>query len=188
MAGAAADLRAAFAGVGWPISDARGTMVNLMAMGDGWDATTGLTATRMSPLSGAGRFRGHWPSSANMVGPWRWGWHAFSIAQGQTVTWTVWDAGPEFNTLNEWKWATYWDEPDLNNVADIDFYVYDTCPPGGGPPVFVAGDSGYSLRTHMRLNASQIRGRCLEMRAYGFSVPAGGRVVYTADFFHSGTP
>jgi hypothetical protein len=188
MAGAAVDLRAAFAAIGWPYTDARGTMVNLLAMGDSWDATTGATITRMSTLSGAGRFRGHYPSSANLVAPWGWGWHAFNIAQGQTVTWTVWDAGPESSALNEWKWATYWDEPDLQNVADIDFYVYDTCPAGGGAPVLVAYDSGYSLRAHMKLTASQIRGRCLEMRAYGYAVPANGRVVYTADFFHSGTP
>lgn len=188
LSGAAISLRHAFQALGWSYTNSRALMVNLLMYGDAWDAVSGGTVQRLSEVSGAGRLRARFPSSASLTAPWGWGWHSFTIAQGQTVTWPVWDTGPESTALTEWKWAALWDEPDLQNVADIDFYVYNTCPSGGGAPVLVASDVGYSLRTHMRLSQSQIGGRCLEMRAYGYKVPAAGRTVYTADFFHSSTP
>lgn len=94
--------------------------------------------------------------------------------------------GASHSLIRQWKWATFWLEPNLDAVADIDFKVVDTCPPGGGPPQIVAWDTSYNLRSHFVLTQSQISGRCLEMQAIGFNVPSGGRVVWSADYYHSG--
>ncbi len=51
--------------------------------------------------------------------------------------------------------------------------------------MWLAGQSDDDLRNRIRLAGSQVQGRCLEMRAYGYNVPAGGRFVYASDSFHS---
>jgi hypothetical protein len=48
--------------------------------------------------------------------------------------------------------------------------------------------SGYDYRNRIRLAASEVGGKCLEMRVYGYNVPPGGRVIYMSDMFHSGEP
>ncbi|MCC6900735.1 MAG: hypothetical protein IT377_17275 [Polyangiaceae bacterium] len=186
VAGAVGALRNSFQAVGWPTQYAEGLMVNMLALGDGWDADTGQKRNvYMSNLSGAGRIRMHWPSAQNLTSPWGWGWRSFTIHQGETVKWPVWDSGPESSAVQQWKWAAFWMESDLNNVADIDFQVVNTCPPGGGTTP-VRGDASRSLRSHFMLLQSEISGRCLEMQAYGYYVPPEGRVVWSADYFHSG--
>jgi hypothetical protein len=87
--------------------------------------------------------------------------------------------------VTQWKWAALWFEPDLQNVANIDFYVYDLCPPSGGIQL-VAADESFDLRMRMNLPQSEISGRCLQMYAYGRSVPSGGREFWSADYYHSG--
>ena len=57
------------------------------------------------------------------------------------------------------------------------------CAPG---VAVVASDLGYDIRSRFRLNQGQITGKCLRMRAHGFSVPPGGATFYAADYFHSG--
>lgn len=71
-------------------------------------------------------------------------------------------------------------------MADIDFYVYDTCPPGGGEKL-VAADVSDDLRMRMNLQQGKISGRCLEMRAYARYVPSV-TYLWSADYFHSGDP
>lgn len=186
---AAGLLRNAFGRMGWTTTDAKALMVNMLVMGDGFDADNPGTELRntISNRSGTGRLRLQRAQSDSMAGPWGWGWRAFTINEGETVRWTVWDAGPEPAEVRQWKWAVTWSEPDMNNVADIDFSVIDTCPPGGGEAT-ITGDAGYGLRSRFNLLQGDISGRCLVMEARGFRVPAGGRVVYSADYFHSGDP
>jgi hypothetical protein len=189
VAGAAGLMRNALNALGWPGNNARILMPMMLLQGDGWNGgnpgfemTSGISST-----SGYGRVRMHWPQNEYFGGPWAWQWRYFTINQGETVSWPVW--GTTVSAVaREWKWALTWFEDDLNNVADIDISVWDTCPPGGGAPVYLAGQSDYDLRNRIRLTGAQIQGRCLQLRAYGFNVPAGGRVVYTTDYYHSDDP
>ena len=188
VTGAVAGLLDAFHDIGWTTTNKKALLVNMLLMTDHWDAITNSYRTvALSNLSGAGRLRMHYPSSDDLVAPWGWGWRSFTINQGETVAWTVGDSGPESASITQWKWAALWIEPNLDSVADIDFKVVDTCPVGGGE-VVVASDTSRSLRARFDLFQPQISGRCLEMRAYGYSVPTGGRVVYSADYFHGGNP
>lgn len=182
-------LRNAFAVIGWSNTNAKMLMVNLLLLGDGWSGSGvpgSYPPTTVSSRSGFGRVRAHWPDDESMAGDWGWGWRAFTIYEGQTVTWNVGTSGPESTSITEWKWATLWFEPDLQNVADIDFEVWDMCAPGG--PVMLHADWSLSLRSRFNLLGPSIGGKCLQMRAYGYRVPAQGRVIYSADYYHSGTP
>lgn len=190
MAGNAALLKHAFYDMGWTSAgnNPRALAVNLLLSGDSWDEVSNTEPTSgVSPTSGYGRVRMHWPSSSSINGPWAWGWRAFTIQQGETVSWVVGSAGPESTSVTEWKWALLWFEDNLASTSDIVTGVYDTCPAGGGSPVLVAGDYSYGMRKRVRLTSSQIGGKCLEMRATAYLAPPGGTVVYSADYFHGGS-
>lgn len=159
-------------------------MATGLLFGDGWDSDTDTqTSNGMSWRSGAGRMRAHWPSSADLVAPWGWGWRSVTIYPGQTVTWPVGSGGPLSSSITQWKWAVLWAPSNLDAVPDIDFYVDDTCAGGG----VLAYDMGYDVRARFRLDQSQISGRCLQMRAVAYSVPPEGVTFYSADYFHSGS-
>lgn len=165
---------------GW-VRSSGGMMATALLFGDGWNSDSGAqTASEMSWRSGAGRLRAHWPSSADLVAPYGWGWQAITIYPGQTVTWPV--GIPPFSSPTQWKWAVMYPAANLDAVPDVDFYVDDTCAGGG----VRASDAGYDVHSRFRFNQSQIAGRCLQMRAYGYSVPSTGVTFYTADYFHSG--
>jgi hypothetical protein len=158
----------------------------MLLMADGWDGDTGgIKSAYMSTWSGAGRIRMHSPY--DLTGPWGWGWRSVTIYNGQTLSWTVGSAGAESSLIRGWKWATFWHEPNLDSVADIDFKVINTCKVGGGEEL-VGLDNGYALRAHFVLGQTQISGKCLEMRAIGYNVPPEGRTVWSADYYHSGDP
>lgn len=187
VSGVAALLLDAFDSVGWWAIDKRALKANLLLLGDHWNAEANAKATiGLSRWSGAGRLRAHFPSSADLTSPWGWGWRAVSIGQGQTVEWPVGSSGPESCSIAQWKWAAHWTEFDLTSIADIDFRVIDKCPPGGGT-VTLAYDTGYDIASKFTLFSGQICGKCLYMQAYGYSVPAGGRIFYSADYYHSGS-
>ncbi len=184
VSGAAGALRNAFREVGWTTTSAKALMVNMLLLGDAWDTNQGSDRrVGVSDLSGAGRLRMHSPSA--LSAPAGWGWRAEFIVQGQWKSWSVGSSGPEDPAVTQWKWAALWFEPDLQNVANIDFYVYDLCPPSGGIQL-VASDESFDLRMRMNLLQSEISGRCLQMYAYGRSVPSGGREFWSADYYHSG--
>ncbi|MCL2823110.1 MAG: S8 family serine peptidase [Polyangiaceae bacterium] len=181
---AAGAIRNAFHAIGTSIPG-KALFVNMLLMGDGWDGDTLPTAPDMrvgiSPYSGTGRLRMHRPDEP--MGPGQWAYRSFTIQQGQWVAWPV-GSGALGSTVNQWKWAATWFESDLQNVADIDFYVYDVCPPGGGEEL-IALDATYRIGTRFDLKKAELTGKCLEMRAYGYSVPRGGRTIWSANYYHS---
>jgi Subtilase family len=186
VSAAAGAMKGAFRAMGLPTDSAELLMVNMLLMGDGWDPDIGKQRrTGLSELSGAGRIRMHWYDE--LIQPAGWGAHSFRIYDGETHAFSVGSAGPESPSIQQWKWAGLWFEDDLQQVADIDFFVYDTCPPGGGE-VVIAKDVGFGLRTRFTLLGPEIRNRCLEMRVVGTAVPSEGRQVWLADYFHSGDP
>lgn len=183
VAGAAGLLRQALNAIGWSGNDARALAVNLLLLGDHSDGTAAGKNLTMDPHMGAGRLRLHWPSDTSMVAPWGWGWRSFTIYNGQTVSWTVGDGGPESSLITRWKWAVMWFENSLTSVADIVIRVVDSCQGNA----IIANDVSYYTRKTLFLNGgSQIANRCLVMQVTGVGVPPEGRVIYSADYFQSG--
>lgn len=193
VVGAAANLRDAFYSLGYGdhTANAFRFLTNVLLMGDGsngWNvgsASYGFDRTKPNRRSGYGRTQMWFPSSNALLGPWGWGTHTFAIHQGETVAFTVGDAGPESYAVDEWTWAVTWYVSDLNSVDDIDISVWNTCPAGGGAAQQIASQTDFDYRNRIRLAANEIGGRCLEMRVYGYSVRPEGMWVDMADMFHA---
>lgn len=184
VAGAAALLKSAFFDIGWGTVSPQVLYVNMLAQADGWSSVSNsFQKTKFDKISGAGRLNMHYPSNENLMVPWGWGWRSFTIHDGETVTWTVGDGTPRSPWTKEWSWALTWFEENLTSVADVDILVFDRCVPGSPA---IAYDLGYDVRARIALKQGDISGKCLEMRAVGSSVPPAGRLVYSADFYHSG--
>lgn len=173
VAGLVGGLRQAFSQIGAPMNDARMLETQLLLLGDG---------TSMTSLLGSGRIRAHWPSSNDLLSSWGWGWRSFVMYTNQDVYWTVGDSAAEASYLTVWKWATMFFPSNLGNVPDIDFYVENECPPGGGVSS-VVWNTSYDTRAKFRLNQAEIGGRCLRMHAHSYNLPPEGVRVYSADYF-----
>jgi hypothetical protein len=167
-------------------------MTYMLLNGDGsngWPFTStayGFDKTKPNPRTGYGRLRMWLTSSTPLTAPYGWGTHISHISTGTTAKFTVGDAGPEPANITEWKWAVQWPESNLQAISDVDIYVYNTCPAGGGGPVLVASQTDYDYRNRIRLTTADISGKCLEMWIYGQNVASGGIDVYSVDMFHSG--
>ena len=186
-AGAAALIRASFNHLGWVGNNARILMNNMLLMGDAWDQSSNQKMKKgVSHLSGHGRLHAHFPTNDNMAGPWGWGHRSFVINQGEKVRWPIWGGGsPLSSSVNQWKWSFIWFEDDLTNVSDITIRVFNVCPPGGGE-VEITRDYSFDIRKRINLYGVDIAGKCLEMETYGWNIPAGGKTVYSANYFHGG--
>ena len=183
-------LKEAFVSVGltFAANNAYYLRTNMLLMGDSWDASTNTSLQAgMSDLSGAGRVRMHYPSSANLVSPWGWQSSSHYVLNGQTAVLTVNGGAPIPSGVTQWKWAVQWPESDFSQVSDIVIGVWDTCPAGGGGDVFIESDVSWNMTKKIDLPGSAIVGKCLEARIMGLSIP-GGRSVFSADYFHSGDP
>ncbi len=187
VSGVTALMKHALKSIGWS-TDGRVIQLAMLITGDGWNGGSpgAKTAIGASDASGFGRVHAHWPSSTSLLGPWGWGWRYVAVGNGEEVCWTVGDSGPEPSTVNHWKWVGTWYEDNLLAVADIDTRVYNACP--GQPRTLLYSDSGYDVRTRAQLRYGDVQGKCLQMCAYGYSVPAGGRVFWSMDYFHGGNP
>jgi len=185
VAGAAALLRQQFNSISWPGNDVGVLITNMLLMGDGYASSTGaFKANRFDPRSGAGRVHMHYPANANLTAPWGWGTHTATLSDGDTVTYTVWDSGPESPSVTQWKGAMTWFETNYDDAADIVLHVIDTC----NGNATVASDVSYDLRKRVTLTQSQISNKCLSFRISAYHIPAGQtRTVYVADYFHSGS-
>ena len=188
VAGAAADVVNSMYQLGWTGMTARGLQTYMLMMGSGWNADAGTVyASGMNAKSGAGRLHNHFMSSGNLTSPWAWSCHAGTISQGQTIAYPVYASGYVIPaSVTTWKSALTWEEDDLWNAADLDLWVYNTCPSGGGAPVSVNADASYDIRA--RLRQTDAAGKCLEYRIVGYTVPAGQTRSYTVcDYFQSGS-
>jgi hypothetical protein len=178
-------MREAFRFVGFEeVLDARTLMVNMLLNGDAWNGASADSTAAASYVSGYGRLHAHWPSDYNLSGPWGWGTQVFHMNQGDTITWPVWDAGPESSDITQWKWAFTWFDQNLGSTANVDIRVIDTC--HGNANVRIT--NSWDLRKRIVLRQPDIAGKCLAMRAYATNVPSGGIDVFSADYFHGGDP
>jgi hypothetical protein len=164
---------------------------------------------------GFGRLRAHLPWSGDLVAPWGWGWRSVALSNGDEVQFTVGADGPEPVGVTQHKWVITWFEPNLGAIADIDVELIDTCPSENQCPSLYGrckaagncrcpsgsnGDPEYLVKASLvsavrkRISTTDLQDnwgnrRCLEMRIEGTDIPAGQtRVVYSADYYHSGDP
>ncbi|MCB9740319.1 MAG: S8 family serine peptidase [Deltaproteobacteria bacterium] len=185
---ATALLREALSTIGWSTTDAHVLIANLFLMGDRWDFAGGGTRSfGVSEYSGFGRIHMHYPASNNLTAPWYWEWQRLWVQHGATVSWQLQGPAAESTALTQLKWVVAVIDTELTGVPDIDLEVWDTCPAGGGSPVLLEWDYSLDLRSRIVLDASEIGGKCLEMRIKGFSVASGGQWVYSALYNHSGS-
>ena len=154
VAGAAALLKQDFATMGWSSTDAGVLLVNMLLMGDGYayyNAKFGSPAG-FDPRSGAGRVHMHYPSGANLKGPWGWGWHTVDLANGQQASYTVGSAAAESPSITQWKVAMTWFETNYDQAADIYLTVTDSC----NGNALVAQDASWDFRKRVELFQSHI--------------------------------
>lgn len=178
-----------FYGLGWSgmSTDVRMMIPFFIMLGDGWQKASGTkTISGMDARSGAGRFYDHMMSSAGLTAPWAWSCWKQQIANGETWSYNVGDANPESTSITTMKALMTWDEPDHDAAADLDLYVYNTCPAGGGAAVEVQSDTGYDLRSRLRLT-SGIGNNCLQLRVKGFYVPAAKRTFTLCYYVQGGS-
>lgn len=190
VSGMAAQIIDGLDALGWTAILANsGRLSNYMRlMGDASDGVSlnGESNSSVSHVAGYGRLFSHVPSSSDLTSPWGVGTHAPIIYQGQLLRYSVWDAGPESNSVTEWKWAVSWDEPNLTNMrSDITISVENTCAPSG--TTLVASDNSFSNTKRIHLNAGSIGGRCLEMVVHAHRTPPQGQQIYLSDYFHGGS-
>jgi hypothetical protein len=190
VAAAAVLFRQASAYTGWNL---RLTKVNMLLMGDSWVSGSGNRGiTKFNPTSGAGRLRLHTPTSDGMAGA-QWAWHSsrISLTNGQTWSKTVAIGGGA--AMPAWvtqvKVAVTFDVANFSNADDVDIYLMDTCPAGGGAPVTVRFDNSFDVRSRISVRStdSPLAGRCLrlDVKAFHAVSTAGVDVAY---YYHGGDP
>jgi subtilisin family serine protease len=188
-AGAAGLLRQAFNFEGAEGNNAGVLKVNMLLLTDSYNfEQDAKTTAGTSPVSGAGRLRMHTPSDDSLVSPWTWGYDYFTVYPGPPIVRPVHDGGPIPSGVTQWKWAVFWEESNLNSVADITIEVFDDCHPT--KQVIPGGsDWSYNLVKKISLRNSEVPivGKCLMMRIIPVNVPSSGRVLYTADYYHAGS-
>lgn len=172
------------------MNDGRTLLAVSLLMGDGWDADTGtIDGNHVSTLSGTGRFKAHWPGSASDPMPNAFTWRTTPVMHsGDSYTWPINLGAPLPGPVSEYKFAAF-NTPittDINKLPDFDYYLENSCPAGGGPPVVLASNAGYDSRTVFRLTPAQFAGKCLQMRVYAYNVPSSGATLTAADWFHAG--
>jgi hypothetical protein len=177
--------------------DARELMANLFVMGDGYDGITTVPHIAFpSRFSGFGRPKLHWPNYEDRAlgGDWQWRSFHATIKPNEVLKIPVVSAAtlsvalPMPQYISQWKWALLWTEDDMENMADIDISVWDTCfggTLGRQEMLFAQGD--FDVHNRIRLTTGDFFGRCLEMHIVGYSIPDGDtREIYSVDFFSSG--
>lgn len=185
VAGNAALLLHSFFSLGWSGMDARLTQTYLIMMGDGWAEELGIQNwIWMDEASGAGRLKNHYMGGGDLTNPWAWACHKATLSNGQEHQYHVIDSNPEPLSLSTWKAALTWREDNMDNAADIDFLVYDTCPSGGGAPQQIAWDASYDLRSRLRLTSGNAAGKCLQYRVRADHIPSGQTRQYTTCWYY----
>jgi hypothetical protein len=158
----------------------RELIVNMLLMGDGMSDARTIYAPWWN--SGVGHSRIRAPQSM-VGGPWGWGYRSLILYEGQTVTWTVNDSGPEAAPVREWKWAVTWFDPLAADASDIVIQAIDTC----ANNAVLAQDLSASPRKRIILRDWAVTGKCVVMKVTALHTSSSGIRLYSADLYHSGS-
>lgn len=166
-------------------TNARMLKTLVLLMGDGRDAwKNGWTESGVSDTWGTGRLKVHrlsaLPAPACSI---LYTGHVFEGSE----TWRVLpcSGGVLPSGVKQLKWVAYIDQPDLDEMPYIYAEIQDTC----NNNAVVGSDYFFGPVKYVSVSAGAVSaGRCLRMRLYGLSVPAGGIRVYNAVYYSSGDP
>ena len=168
------------------VRDARMLKSHVLAMGDGTDGERPRPGVieGMSSTWGAGRAKFH--DFELMTSPKGIAHRSFRIHEDELAILTAADTGGErFDpAVTQWKMGMYIDAPDLRAIPYLLITYWDTC----NGRTMIAADLHAALDRHAILESPAVNQACLEVRVYGFSVPAGGVDVFVTDYYHSGDP
>jgi Subtilase family len=151
---------------------------SILALGDGFE---GPGFGGVSYRTGAGRIYARFPTAAGFGNAgWVWGNNVIVIGPSQEICTTV-NGGNVLTGFTQWKYGATWDEPNMANAADIDFYVRDA-----DTNATLASQTDRTIFQHFRLGSATFAGRRLKVCASAWHIPAGQtRTVYSTDFIHN---
>jgi hypothetical protein len=189
VSGAVSLLRHALRSSNFTLSSSNALITHFLMLGDGWDYDLNAVRVRgVSSRSGVGRAHLRYPSSNNITSPWKWSYGTTSLGPGDIFTVSMTDGGlPLPAGISQLKVVMKFTEPTYTNAADLDIYVYNTCPPGGGIS-YMGDDTSRDIVSRIDLR-SGLAGKCPALWVRSFHVPSGQ--TRTADFaflYHAGTP
>ncbi|HET6415177.1 MAG TPA: S8 family serine peptidase [Polyangiales bacterium] len=166
--------------------DARMLKSHVLTMGDGSGADVSQpgVAVGTSSVWGTGRVKMH-PFDA-MQSPKGLAHRSFRIHENERVLFHAADTKGDAlePDVTQWKMGMYIDWPDLSTIPYLLISYWNTC----NRPRLIAADLNPGLERHVVLESPAIDQACLEIRVYGYSVPAGGVEVFVTDYYHSGDP
>lgn len=171
---------------GIAVRDARMLRSHILAMGDASGAETpdpGV-AVGTSNLWGTGRAKFH--AFDAMQGPKALAHRSFEIRENEQVSFYAANtSGDAFEPeVTQWKMGMYIDSPDLGTIPYLLVTYWNTC----NRPHLIAADLEPALDRHAVFESPAVDEACLEIRVYGYSVPAGGVEVFVTDYYHAGDP
>ncbi len=165
--------------------DAGVVMVNTFLQGDGYSGSANPSGNynyTVGDRAGYGRILAMWPDHLGSDS--EWASLSDTAFHGLTDAFPVNGGQPIPSNVQGIKIALFYTDADYSDIPDIQLQLVDTCPSGGGELVL---QSTYEhLRERIRLEGSDIQGRCLEVRVRGLSVPIPyGRDYHLAWYFFS---
>ena len=190
VAGAAALLRDMWQQTGYGIRNNYFLKTDIMMLTDGYafssysDGGTGRLSGGTSPYSGPGRLQMQSIYDFSN-GYWQWSWTNVTVSNGTLFTKTI----P--SNIQNYRFAMFWEEPDLSHAADVDVWVNALDSSGAVCSGDIAGQFDYSIVNTIHLNRSDIpacalSGGSLQLNIHGYAVPSGAtRVVRYSDLWDS---
>lgn len=183
VSAAAGLIRQEFGSAVW---DARMLRSHVLTMGDASGGEVPMPGVTVGTSSTLGTGRAKFHAFAAMQSPKGLAHRSFTIHENEQVSFSAADTrgdGLEPN-VTQWKMGMYIDWPHLSAIPYLFISYWNTC----NHPRLLAADLYPGLERHAVLEGAAIDQACLEIRVYGYSVPAGGVEIFVTDYYHSGDP
>jgi len=166
--------------------DARMLRSHVLTMGDASDADVPEPGVTVGTSSTWGSGRAKFHAFDAMQSPKGLAHRSFKIREKEHVLFNAADTRGDAlePDVTQWKMGMYIDWPDLSAIPYLFITYWNTC----NRPRLIAADLNPGLERHVVLEGPAIDQACLEIRVYGYSVPAGGVEVFVTDYYHSGDP
>jgi hypothetical protein len=168
------------------VRDARMLKSHVLAMGDGsgGDVPKPGVTVGMSSTRGTGRVKFH--PFGSMQSPKGMAHRSFEIQENELIVFNAADTeGAAFEAeVTQWKMGMHIDWWDLSAIPYLLITYWNAC----DRHELIASDLRPGLERHVILDGRAIDQACIEVRVFGYSVPAGGVKVFVTDYYHSGDP
>jgi hypothetical protein len=170
--------------LGYPVWDARMLKSHVLAMGDGsgGDVLGPGVTVGMSSTWGAGRVKFH--PFESMQGPKGMAHRSFEIQEDELVVFNAANTeGAAFEVeVTQWKMGMHVAWSDLSAIPYLLITYWNAC----DRDELIAWDLSAGLERHIVLDGPAVDQACIEVRVFGYSVPASGVEFFVTDYYHSG--